>query len=119
MLLPLLFVADAASDAEHWVPASILLWALGIAVAVVALVIGFAIGLLKREVAKFDKTLDRIELRLTGLEKMTTDAATRPMLSSMGDRLEASTERVRVEVRELDRRLTRLEAIKGRGSRDK
>ncbi len=108
-----LLAADVAADAAGWVPPSILLWALGISVAVVIIVIGFAVSLLKREVTKFDKILDRIDLRLTGLEKANADAATRPMLSSMGDRLETNTERVRNEVRELDKRITRLEVLRG------
>lgn len=89
-----LVYASADTDAAQWVPASVLLWALGAMVGAVALVLGIVVSMFKREVSKLDRTLERFDQRLLTLEKSAADGASRLMLSSFGDRFEGHLERV-------------------------
>lgn len=89
-----LVYASAEADAMQWVPASVLLWALGAMVGAVALVLGIVVSMFKREITKLDRTLDRFDQRLLTLEKAAADGASRPMLSSFGDRFEGHLARV-------------------------
>lgn len=114
MLLSLL-TGDAATDAAMIVPPSLLLWALGIAVSIIGAFAAIVVALFKREVAKMDKVMERTDQRLIALEKALVDIATRPMLSSFGDRFEGHLRDLSDKLHEVDKELSeRCAKIEGR-----
>ncbi len=104
-MLQTLLTGNAPSDAVTWVPASILAWALGIAVSVIGAVVSIVVALFKREVNKMDKLLERYDQRLIALERLSADSASRPMLSSFGDRFELHLSKLSDRIHSIDKSL--------------